>query len=107
MHRFHIDLPALWQTPELPQALLDTLSAKAREAGATVNLGPKTGTGTANTPLGGVELSYELEPTKLWISVDKKPMLVPDHMVEAGVRRGADKLFEEYPGGLEQFSAQA
>lgn len=107
MHRFHIDLPPNWQTDEIPQALLDVLSAKAREAGAEIEAGAKAGSGSVNTPLGAVELAYELESPRLWLTVRHKPMLVSNGMVESGIRHGAEKYFNEFPDGLSHFSGQA
>jgi hypothetical protein len=107
MHRFSIDLPSAWQLDEVPQPVLDRLLAKATEAGATVNLGPRAGTGFMETPLGPVELSYELENPRMWFTISQKPMLVPNSMIETGIRNGAEKYFREFPDGLSALSAQA
>ena len=107
MHRFSIELPAAWQTEEIPRVLLDQLSAKATDAGAMVNVGPKTGTGSMNTPLGAVEMSYELESPLLWFTINNKPMLVPHGMIESGIRNGAEKYFREFPDGLSSLTGQA
>lgn len=107
MHRFSIELPAAWQADEIPAFLLEKLTAKATEAGAEVNAGPRAGRGSMNTPLGPVELSYELEKPLLWFTINQKPMLVPHSMIENGIRNGAEKYFREFPDGLSALTRQA